>query len=401
MAMGNPQGKPPRGVWLLLSAQIASQMGDAAFGVLLLWSVLGMTDNKALVGVVATLNYLPILLFGMIGGLAADRFPRRGLMVASDGARAAIALCVPLLGHLHLLNPWVLAAAGFCLFTASAFFNPARDAYIPALVAKEDLVRANALIQVSVPMGWLFGPALCSVFLAWVSPENLMGGVGLLFLVSVAFLLALPRFHAEKREAAPPVKAIMEGFTAAWRDVRLRWLLIITAVDNLFIMGPAIVGTPLLVKGRYGGTGTEYALMEAALAAGVFLGLPLTAWLNRRMGQGKVLMAGIFLDGITYLPLLWISHLWAAGLAIGLHGISIPLITVTRSSLVQRIAPPEQLGRIFALIGITVLGLTAASSGLTGLVATAVPVNVIFGVIAVGAALCAPAAWMSRAFREA
>ncbi len=401
MAMGNSQGKPPQGVWLLLSAQIASQMGDAAFGVLLLWSVLGMTDNKALVGVVATLNYLPILLFGMIGGLAADRFPRRGLMVASDGARAAIALCVPLLGHLHLLNPWVLAAAGFCLFTASAFFNPARDAYIPALVAKEDLVRANALIQVSVPMGWLFGPALCSVFLAWVSPENLMGGVGLLFLVSVAFLLALPRFHAEKREAAPPVKAIMEGFTAAWRDVRLRWLLIITAVDNLFIMGPAIVGTPLLVKGRYGGTGTDYALMEAALAAGVFLGLPLTAWLNRRMGQGKVLTAGIFLDGITYLPLLWIDHQWAAGLAIGLHGISIPLITVTRSSLVQRIAPPEQLGRIFALIGITVLGLTAASSGLTGLVATAVPVNVIFGVIAVGAALCAPAAWMSKAFREA
>lgn len=401
MATGNLQGKPPRGVWLLLSAQIASQMGDAAFGVLLLWSVLGMTDNKALVGVVATLNYLPILLFGMIGGLAADRFPRRGLMVASDGARAAIALCVPLLGHLHLLNPWVLAAAGFCLFTASAFFNPARDAYIPALVAKEDLVRANALIQVSVPMGWLFGPALCSVFLAWVSPENLMGGVGLLFLVSVAFLLALPRFHAEKREAAPPVKAIMEGFTAAWRDVRLRWLLIITAVDNLFIMGPAIVGTPLLVKGRYGGTGTDYALMEAALAAGVFLGLPLTAWLNRRMGQGKVLTAGIFLDGITYLPLLWIGHLWAAGLAIGLHGISIPLITVTRSSLVQRIAPPEQLGRIFALIGITVLGLTAASSGLTGLVATAVPVNVIFGVIAVGAALCAPATWMSKAFREA
>lgn len=397
-----PSRRPtPRGVWLLLAAQIASQMGDAAFAVLLLWSVLGMTDNKAVVGTVATLNYLPILLFGMIGGLAADRFPRRGLMVASDGARALVALSVPVLGHFGLLNPWVLAAAGFSLFTASAFFNPARDAYIPSLVDKRDLVRANALIQVSVPMGWLFGPALCSVFLAWVSPENLMGGVGLLFLVSVVFLLALPGFQTLQRESAPAVKAILEGLSAAWRDVRLRWLLVLTAVDNLFIMGPAVVGTPLLVKGPYGGTGTDYALLEAALAAGVFLGLPLTAWLNRRMGQGKVLIAGIFLDGITYLPLLWIDHLWAASLAIGLHGISIPLITVTRSSLIQRIAPPEQLGRIFALIGITVLGLTAASSGLTGLVATVVPVKVIFGVIAVGAALCAPVAWMSKSFREA
>jgi hypothetical protein len=182
--------------------------------------------------------------------------------------------------------------------------------------------------------------------------------------------------------------------------VRLRWLLILTAVDNLFIMGPAVVGTPLLVKGPYGGTGSDYALLEAALAAGVFLGLPLTTWLNRRTGQGKVLIAGIFLDGITYLPLLWIDHLWAAGVAIGLHGISIPLITVTRSSLIQRIAHPEQLGRIFAFVGITVLGLTAASSGLTGLIATFVPVKVIFGVIAIGAALCAPVAWMSKAFRE-
>ena len=397
----NPsKDRTPAGVWLLLSAQVASQMGDAAFGVLLLWSVLGMSDSKAVVGAVATLNYLPILLFGMVGGLAADRFPRRGLMVASDGARALVALSVPVLGHFGLLDPWVLAAAGFSLFTASAFFNPARDAYIPSLVDKRDLVRANALIQVSVPMGWLFGPALCSLFLKWVSPENLMGGVGVLFLVSVAFLLALPGFRTTQRESAPPLRAIGEGLSAAWRDVRLRWLLILTAVDNLFIMGPAIVGTPLLVKGPYGGTGTDYALLEAALAAGVFLGLPLTAWLNRRMGQGKVLIAGIFLDGITYLPLLWIDHLWAAGVAIGLHGISIPLITVTRSSLIQRIAPPQQLGRIFAFVGITVLGLTAASSGLTGLLATVVPVKVIFGGIAICAALCGPVAWMSRAFRE-
>lgn len=391
----------PQRVWLLLFAQIASQMGDAAFCVLLLWAVLGMTDDKSLVGAVAMFNYLPILLFGMVGGLAADRFPRRGLMMASDGARAAVALSVPLMARYGLLGPWAMAAAGFCLFTASAFFNPARDAYIPSLVEKSQLAQANALVQVSVPMGWLFGPALCSVFLAWVSPVALVGGVGLLFLASVTFLFFLPGVPVTRRESAPPAKALVEGLVVSWRDVRLRWLLAITAVDNLFIMGPAIVGTPILVKMRYGGTGTGYAMLEAALAVGVFAGLPLTSWLNRRLGQGKILIAGIFLDGITYLPLFWIDNLWAAGITIALHGVSIPLITVTRASLVQRIAPPAQLGRVFALIGMTVLGLTAASSGLTGLAATRVPVNVIFGVIAVGAALCGPAAWLSREFREA
>ena len=386
----------------MLYGQIASQMGDAAFGVLLLWSVLGMTTSQALVGLVATLNYLPVLLFGMVGGLAADRFPRRGLMVASDGVRGAIALSLPLLARAGLLNPWTLAAAGFSLFTASAFFNPARDAHIPCLAEGEDLVRANALIQVSVPLGWLFGPALCSAGLAWVAPVDLFAGVGLLFLVSVAFLMRLPPVPAGAGGGhAPPGRALFEGLVVAWRDVRLRWLLVITAVDNLFIMGPAIVGTPLLVKQVLGGNGTVYALMEALLAVGVFAGLPAAVWANRRFGQGKILIAGVFLDGLTYLPLLWLRNTAWVGVAITLHGLSIPFITVTRTSLVQRIAPPEQLGRVFALISITVIGLTAVSSGLTGLAATRVSVPVIFGVISVLAALCGPAAWMSRRFREA
>jgi len=88
-------------------------------------------------------------------------------------------------------------------------------------------------------------------------------------------------------------------------------------------------------------------------------------------------------------------------LAIALHGLSIPMITVTRSSLIQRIAPPEQMGRVFALVSIMVFGLTAVSSGLTGLCATVVPVNVIFGVIAVLAALTGLSALFSREFRRA
>ncbi len=392
----------PRGVMALVWAQMASQMGDAAFSVLLIWAVVERTESKFVVGAVAMLNYLPILLFGMAGGVAADRLPRRGLMIASDAARASICVLLVIAGWMGIATPWVLAAAGFGLFTASAFFNPARDAYIPSLAEDRDLVKANSLIQTSVQVGWLFGPALCAAFLKWMPAVQLFACAGALFLVSVFFLLGLRRTAAaERRPASSGAAQLFEGISVAWGDVRLRWLMVITAVDNLFIMGPAIVGTPLLVKNVLHGSGQSYAMMEALLALGVFAGLPITIWLNRRAGQGRIIIAGIFLDGITYLPLLWAGNLWSAGVAVALHGISIPLITVTRTSLVQRIAPPLQLGRVFALINITVLGFTAISSGLTGLVATALPVNVIFGVIAVAAALCGPIAWTSRKFREA
>jgi len=392
----------PRGVHTLLWAQMASQMGDAAFSVLLLWAVLERTDSRLVLGAAATLNYLPILLFGMVGGLAADRLPRRGLMIASDALRALLCLGLPLLGLAGLVNPWVLASAGFLLFTASAFFSPARDAYIPSLVSERDLVVANSTIQTSVPIGWLVGPALCLVFLKWVAPVPLFALVGALFLLSVFFLVRLaPQPMPEGAAPASGFGEVFRGLAIAWKDVRLRWLLVITAADNLFIMGPAVVGTPLLVKDHLGGSGAHYALMEALLALGALVGLPLTLALSRRMGQGRLIILGIILDGLTYLPLLWVTSLWGAGLAIALHGVSIPMITVTRASLIQRLAPPEALGRIFALVNITVLGFTALSSGLTGVIATQVPVNVIFGVIAVAAAMCGPAAWMSRRFREA
>jgi MFS transporter, DHA3 family, macrolide efflux protein len=385
----------------LLFAQVASQMGDAAFGVLLLWAVLQLTSSKPVVGAVATLNYLPVLLFGMLGGLAADRYSRRALMIAADGARALVVLALPLLALTGLRSPWLLAAAGFLLFTASAFFNPARDAAIPQLVPAGELVTANALIQTSVPLGWLLGPALCSFLLRWYDPITLFATVGVLFLVSVVFLLRLPRLPASPRATGAGGSELFAGLAVAWRDVRLRWLLAITAADNLLIMGPAVVGVPLLVKEVLHGGGREYALMEAALALGVLLSLPLATRLNRRFGQGRILIAGIFLDGITYLPLLWLRDLTAVGLVIVLHGVAIPLITVTRASLVQRITPAEHIGRVFALIGMAVLGLSAASSGLTGVAATVVPPNAIFGVAAVGASLCGVLAWMSRAFREA
>lgn len=391
----------PKDLHLLLGAQMASQMGDAGFTVLLLWSVLERTDDRLVVGAAAALNYLPILLFGMVGGLAADRLPRRGLMVGSDAVRAALCFGLPVAVWAGWDSPWLLAAAGFGLFTASAFFSPARDAMIPFLARGTDLNAANALIQLSVPVGWLFGPALCAALLPFVPTTTLFAGMGALFALSALMLRRLPPEPAHARaEGSGGAGAILEGLRACGRDVRLLWLVVITAVDNLFIMGPAIVGTPLLVKEVMGGEGSAYALMEALLAVGVFAGLPLTAWLSRRLGAGKIIILGIFLDGITYLPLAWVTDLAWAGLAVCLHGVSIPMITVTRTSLVQRIAPPDSLGRVFALIQITVLGFTAISSGATGWVATAVPVPVIFGVISVAAALCGPAAWMSRKFRE-
>ena len=392
-----PNGRVAR----LLAAQVASQMGDASFVILLLWVVIEIGGSKTMVGNVAALNYMPILAFGMLGGVAADRFSKRKILAISDLVRAAIALAVPISAGLFPLNPAVLAAAGFCLYSASAFFGPARDSYIPQLVEKGDLVAANTAVQLSVPAGFLLGPTAISALMKWSPAVELFAFSGALFLVSVLFIVGLPESPSLQKREVSGFREISEGLALGWRDRRLRWLLIITAVDNLFIMGPAIVGTPIFVKEVLHEGDSVYALTEAMYATGMFLGLPLSLWLNRRFGQGKVLIAAIFIDGITYMPFAWLRSVGAMNATIIFHAVAIPMITVTRTSMIQRIVPGVSLGKIFGMISITVVGLTGISSALTGWVAEYYSVPQIYFAISILASLCAPVAMLSRDFREA
>jgi len=170
---------------------------------------------------------------------------------------------------------------------------------------------------------------------------------------------------------------IREGIRLVRQHPFLRRLLVLTALDNLFIMGPAIVGANLLVKRVFGLGASHLAFFEASMGLGWLLG---TLWLYRQ-GERRAwhfLVLGILMDGATYLPFLWIRQYPMALLAILIHGFFIPWITVSRTTLLQRILPEAYLGRVFAFVNLTVLGTTALSSFLTGVLGDWVPVPFVF-----------------------
>ena len=127
--------------------------------------------------------------------------------------------------------------------------------------------------------------------------------------------------------------------------------------------------------------------------------LLLGVW-QRHLNGGRILLVGMVLDGLTFVPLFWVRSAWLAGLVIFVHSVAIPMLVVTRPSLVQQIVPSNLQGRVFSIIGVTVVGLTALSSGLTGLVAELVDMPTIFAFIGVGAALCGAIGWTVAELRE-
>ena len=391
---------------LLWLGQTISMAGDSVYEKALLWLLLDLTGSSGLTGLVALSAYLPTLVVGLWAGVLADRADRRRLMIVADGGRAALVVAVPVLYHFDMLGPWGLFGITFLVATGAAFFNPARDSLVPVLVPDQTmLLRANAVIQSSWMFALFLGPGVAFAVLEWLGfrTEHLFYLDAASFAVSMACLAAIVVPATERQTGAgrPAMRReLVEGLRLAMGDRRLRGLLVVTAADNLFIMGPALVGTVVFVRQVLHEDIGALMLIEACYAVGMISGTVLLPLWESRFNYGRIVLVGMVLDGLTFVPLLWVRTLWGTCLTIVVHSLAIPMLIVARPSLVQQIVPPRVQGRIFSMIGVTVVGLTALSTGLTGAVAELVPMPIVFAVIGAGAALCGVWGWTIAELRE-
>jgi len=378
---------------LLWIGQFISQVGDAFFMVTLPFLILliGGEDAAMKTGVVMLLNFLPFLLIGPFAGALVDRVRKKRLMLVADIIRAGLVVTLPLAamgGHLS----WPLVGGvAFCLATVSSAFNPARDALLPLLADGRSIRRVNAWFQMSATMAMIVGAVAVTLLLGMsevsakeamdagdIGPEitrivNLYWVDGATFAVSFVLLLGI----VAKKDGRGTRRK-----TGTWHDVRealgyargsglLRGLLFITAVDNFFIMGPAIIGSNLLISKTYG-LGVEHvAMFLVALGPGWLLGsVIITRW-GARWPKGKLILIGMIMDGVTFLPFFWIRSFPLLLCAHAFHGIWIPFIQICRTTLIHEKVPDEMHGRVFSLINLTYYGCTSLSMLATGLLGNA------------------------------
>ena len=398
----------PAPVSLLALAQFLSQFGDSVFQIAFLWLLLDLTGSKSVTGLAATVSYLPPLLFGLVAGVLVDRWDRRRVLIGADLARAALLGLLALLWGLRILSaPWLTAVA-FGMATAAVLFNPSRDSLLPEIVAGGALTRANAWVQSSQQFAYLVGPLVASLIIdrggiGATFPAGITlfaGSMGLLLAMRVpgrgdgaragaanvgAAVVGSARIDAARVGAGSLVGGARQVFRELGAGLRelgrippLLFLYALTALDNLFIMGVSVLGLVVLVRETIGGTAADYALAEATYGVGMVAGsLAVVRW-GDRWSSGALLLVGITLDGLTYLPLLACRSMATLVPALLVHSFAIPLITVPRATILQRLVPPRLVGRAFALLNVVVLGVTALSCGLAGVALERMSAPVLF-----------------------
>ena len=367
---------------------LISHAGDAVFMIALPWLMLDITGSKSLTSLVSMSAYLPAVLFGLFAGVVVDRYNRKWIMIYSDILRALLVAVIPLSLIYGFISPLLIGTITFSLSTFSAFFYPARDSLIPHIVTAEELPAANSAISVSGQMSHLLGPLFAGIGISIFGLRHLFTADAISFLFSILLisLIVGPARKLTIEKHPPKWQGIVEGLTYVNSHKGLRILLILTFVNNIFIMGPAIIGLPVFVREVLTSDFGVLAKLEVAMAAGMIVGSFVFWKAEKNISPISILLFGIVMDGITYTLLFFADTSFIAMLVLIIHGIGIPLITVSRTTIIQAVVPDEFRGRLFSMIYMAVMGTTAISVGLTGFILEFIGADSLFLLIGVGAA---------------
>ena len=334
---------------LLWSGQTISLIGDGAFYVALGWKATSLTGSASSLGIVLMASGIAMLATLMIGGVLADRYSRRMLMIVSDVARFFVIGGITFAdatGHLSFPLLIVLAV-GFG--AADGFFYPAAGGIVPLVVDQHMLPSANSLISLSRQLGFLIGPALAGLVYAASGSAVVFGFEALTFLVSAGLIaLARPRpFQPEPREGT--FREIAAGIRYV-AGIPWLWISIVLAAFILMIaMAPYQTVLPKLVEEHFGRGVGAYGTLWAVQGGGMALGTLVFGQFppsRRRIIWMYVLFA--LNDLCVVVMALIASYELALGLVL-VRGVFIGFGIGVWNTLVMQMVPESKLSRVMSL----------------------------------------------------
>ncbi len=337
-----------RGFRRAYAAVAISELGDAFQYIALMWFALVAAGPLGVIAV-RLADSIPALLFGLHGGVAADRWDRRRLMISADLVRGVVLVPIAvagLTGHLPLA---ALVVAAFVLTTATSYFEPAYGALLPALVDRRNVQQANGLVRATADALSVGGWALAGLLLT-VLPISVFFAINAAsFFLSAALLTGVrARGTAERGDERPRIR---DGFAALRPRPTLAASVVVLGVAVTLSSGTWIVGVPELVRSTLGRGAGSFSLVAASYALGsICAGAALAHWPVRQKARASMLAWTLYLPAYALFAFAGsLGIALAAGLVAGVgQGSSWVLI----NSAAQEEVPDGLLGRVTGLVSL-------------------------------------------------
>lgn len=334
------------------------------------WYVVKVLDREAAIGLILMAGTLPRLMLMLVGGVLADRLSRVLIMQISLLIRTLLLGGLALIMWSESATFWVFLIFSFFFGILDAFFWPAEQSIIPAIVKKEQLTRANALVQTFNQLSLIFGPLLAGLIIVWGGYTVVFFFASLLALGASVLLLKMNP-HTNKEDSQPGPQGILLSVIEGLRYVKgsnfLITILLAAVFINLFIVGPLFMGLPIFIKNILQGSTLEYSYLEGSIAFGMLAGSALLGIFNPQKKRGKIIIFGLILMSVCFTAFSLTSSLWQSAVILFLLGLSISGINIPIFTLTQSIVEPQMIGRVMSLLSLSSLGLVPVSYGVTSL----------------------------------
>jgi MFS family permease len=383
---------------LLVTSMAASLFASGLWLVAIVYQVIALGGGPTELSVVATATAVGLLVSVLGGGVAADRLPKRALLLGVEGVRVVSAATAGLLAVTDALQLWHLAVIAFVLGAAEAFFFPAYSAILPTLLPADELLAANGVEGTLRPVAQqALGPALAGLLVGAFAPSIALLIAGGIYAVAAITLVAMRHVAVvPAAERGSVLGDLAEGFRYLFRT---GWLFATLAFATLYVLvliGPIEVLLPFAVRDQTGGGASSFALVLGAFGLGGAIGsLVVSSWrLPRRYLTAMILLWGA---GAAPLALIGVTtQLWVMAVATFVVGFTGAVAMVIWGTLLQRRVPPHLLGRVSSLDFFVSLALMPVSMAVAGPVGEQLGVPMTFvlaGLVPVFLAVAAILGW--------
>ncbi|MFE9889983.1 MFS transporter [Streptomyces scopuliridis] len=359
-----------RNVLRWLAAYTASMVGDSVYYMALSWAAI-RTGSPAQAGLVLALGAVPRAVLMLGGGVLADRFGPRRVVIGSDAARCVFILGVAVALLFTTPSLWLLITVALVFGAVDALFLPAVGALPPRITAPGQLARVQGMRGLAARIANVTGAPLGGLAVALGGSAMAFAVAGALFALSLPLLLAVRMIPGP---AKPPADGAEAG--TAWGELRdglrhirrhrvLAPLMLVIAVGELGFVGPLNIGLTLLVQERgWGADGMGWIVAAFGTGAGVSSLLLTVRGRMPRAGlvQSVVLCGGaVAVAGLAYAPSLALAVFSGVfiGLLAGLSG-------ALTGALLQTAADPAYLGRVTSVATLFTLGVAPLCYPVTG-----------------------------------
>jgi MFS family permease len=335
------------------------------------WLVLELTNSGTALGIVTALQFLPSLLFGLWGGLLADRYDKRKLLLATQSGLALVALILGVLDVTGIVQYWQVLVLALALGLVSAIDSPVRQSFVVEMVGPDDLTNAVGLNSTIFNSARILGPAVAGVMITAI-------GTGWAFVAngisSIAVLTGLALMRPAELRPSPAIDRIRGQLRAGLHYVRQRQDLLLTMV-LVFVVGTFglnfQITTALLAKQVFHRSATGYGLLSTALAVGACVGAVLATRRRTRPSLLFLLLAAMAF-GLLEILAGSMPGFGATALMLVLVGLAMLTFTTAANSSVQLGVEATMRGRVMALYLMCFLGGTPIGAPIVGWVANTV-----------------------------